>query len=83
MRIGLIGAGRIGAFHAETLTGLDFVDDLAVTDMIPEAARTVADTLGVGFAESPETLLAAGVGALVRAHAPRGPATPLPPSQSL
>jgi len=30
MRIGLIGLGRIGAFHAETLTGLGV--DLVVTD---------------------------------------------------
>ena len=65
MRIGLAGVGRIGAFHAETLTGLDFVDELVVTDLIPEAARSVADKLGVGFAETPEALLASDVDAFV------------------
>jgi myo-inositol 2-dehydrogenase/D-chiro-inositol 1-dehydrogenase len=29
MRMGLVGTGRIGAFHAETLTGLPGVDRLA------------------------------------------------------
>src|SRR5690242_19796141 len=72
MRIGLAGVGRIGAFHAETLTGLDFVDDLVVTDMVPEAARTLADDLGVGFAESAELLLASGVDAFVIATATPG-----------
>ena len=33
MRIGLAGVGRIGAFHAETLTGLDVVDEVVVTDL--------------------------------------------------
>ncbi|MET7975331.1 hypothetical protein ACFVYV_47530 [Streptomyces mirabilis] len=28
MRIGIMGLGRIGAFHAETLAGLDGVDSL-------------------------------------------------------
>ena len=35
MRIGLAGVGRIGAFHAETLTGLDFVDELVVDRPLP------------------------------------------------
>ena len=34
MRIGLIGLGRIGAFHADTLAGLDHVDELVVTDPV-------------------------------------------------
>ena len=31
MRLGLIGLGRIGAFHAETLAHLPGVDSLVVT----------------------------------------------------
>ena len=31
MRIGLAGVGRIGAFHAETLKGLDAVEQVVVT----------------------------------------------------
>ncbi|HEY8308412.1 MAG TPA: Gfo/Idh/MocA family oxidoreductase, partial [Lapillicoccus sp.] len=72
MRIGLAGVGRIGAFHAETLTGLDFVDELVVTDAFPEAAHSVADRLGVGFAETPQALLDSGVDAFVIATATPG-----------
>jgi len=32
MRIGLIGVGRIGVFHASTLRGLPGVDTLIITD---------------------------------------------------
>ena len=35
MRLGLIGLGRIGAFHAETLSQLTGVDSLVVTDAVP------------------------------------------------
>ena len=35
MRIGLIGAGRIGALHARLLTALEGVDALFVTDAEP------------------------------------------------
>ncbi len=47
MRIGIMGLGRIGAFHAETLSGLDAVDDLVVTDPVAAAAApcTVADAI--------------------------------------
>ena len=34
MRLGLIGLGRIGAFHAETLSHLPAVDSLVVTDAV-------------------------------------------------
>ena len=43
MRIGLAGVGRIGAFHAETLLGVDGVDELVVSDLDVAAARVVAD----------------------------------------
>jgi predicted dehydrogenase len=32
MRIGLVGVGRIGVFHASTLRGLPGVDSLSITD---------------------------------------------------
>ena len=38
MRIGLVGLGRIGAFHAETLSGLPAVDTLVITDARPGVA---------------------------------------------
>ena len=65
MRLGLIGLGRIGAFHAETLSTLPSVTSLVVTDAIPETTRTVAERLGVESADSPEKLLAAGIDGVV------------------
>ena len=39
MRIGLIGLGRIGAFHADTLSRHDEVDELVVTDADARGGR--------------------------------------------
>lgn len=72
MRIGLAGVGRIGAFHAETLKGLDFVDELVVTDVVTDAARALADRLDVSYASSPAELLASGVDGFVIATATPG-----------
>jgi myo-inositol 2-dehydrogenase/D-chiro-inositol 1-dehydrogenase len=33
VRLGLIGLGRIGAFHAGTLTTIPAIDSVAVTDL--------------------------------------------------
>lgn len=57
MRIGLCGAGRIGAFHAETLQGLEGVDAVVIEDARPDAARAVADRLGLDMAEDVPSLL--------------------------
>ena len=72
MRIGLAGVGRIGAFHAETLRDLPGVDEVVVTDALPDAARAVADRLGVGFAATTDELLAAGLDGFVVATATPG-----------
>jgi myo-inositol 2-dehydrogenase / D-chiro-inositol 1-dehydrogenase len=69
MRLGLIGLGRIGAFHAETLSTQPSVTSLVVTDARPETTRTVAERLGVEAADSPEKLLAAGLDGVVIAAA--------------
>jgi len=42
MRLGLLGLGRIGAFHAETLTGLPAVEELVVSDPVPALAELLA-----------------------------------------
>src|SRR5919206_2834550 len=65
MRIGLIGVGRIGAFHAKTLTDLPAVDELIITDAVPDLARRVAERLGVRVAPEPADVLAAGVDGVV------------------
>src|SRR5579862_1965959 len=69
MRIGLIGAGRIGAFHARTLRGLAEVDSLVVTDADLDRAREVGRQVGAEVAGSVTDLLGAGVEAIVIAAA--------------
>jgi myo-inositol 2-dehydrogenase/D-chiro-inositol 1-dehydrogenase len=65
MRIGLLGLGRIGAFHAETLTDLPVVEELVVSDPMPELAERAADRFGARIAGSPEAVLASGVDGVV------------------
>jgi myo-inositol 2-dehydrogenase/D-chiro-inositol 1-dehydrogenase len=72
MRLGLIGLGRIGAFHARTLAGLPEVDSLVVTDPVAAATAATLEAIGASVhtevADSPEKLLAAGVdGVLIAA----------------
>src|SRR3954463_1445533 len=69
MRIGLIGLGRIGAFHAETLSKLPSVTSLAVTDAFPAAAPAVPERLDVELGDPPDKLLAAGVDGVIIAAA--------------
>lgn len=54
MRIGLLGLGRIGAFHADKLTSLPAVDSLVVCDLVAALAAGTADRLGAEVAASPE-----------------------------
>lgn len=75
MRIGLAGAGRIGAFHALTLSSLDGVDEVVVGDSRPEVADAVAASLPSGRAVAVDALVGSGIDALVIAtstpgHAP-------------
>lgn len=69
MRLGLIGLGRIGAFHADSLTHLDAVDSLVVTDAVPSVTASVAERFGAEPAESPAALIKSGVDGIVIAAA--------------
>ena len=74
LEVGVVGLGRIGTHHVQTLLGLDGVS-VSVTDADEERARRVANDLGVRAAATPEALLESGVDALVIAtstpsHAP-------------
>ncbi|MFF4799227.1 Gfo/Idh/MocA family oxidoreductase [Streptomyces sp. NPDC001351] len=69
MRIGILGLGRIGAFHAETLSGLDVVESLVLTDPFTDAAKSAAERFGGEVVDSPQALLAAGVDGIVVAAA--------------
>jgi len=61
MRIGLVGVGRIGVFHASTLKGLDSVEQVVVADADPARAHAVANELGLEAASDVEALLGAGL----------------------
>ncbi|MEO8556572.1 MAG: Gfo/Idh/MocA family oxidoreductase [Actinomycetota bacterium] len=61
MRIGLVGVGRIGAFHAATLKGLAGVEQVVVTDSDDARARAVAKELGLDVVTDVESLLEAGL----------------------
>jgi myo-inositol 2-dehydrogenase/D-chiro-inositol 1-dehydrogenase len=74
LAVGVVGLGRIGTHHVQTLLGLDGVS-VSVTDADLQRARRVAAELGVRAVATPEELLEAGVDALVIAtstpsHAP-------------
>ena len=69
MRLGLIGLGRIGAFHADTLSHLEGVDSLVVTDAVPAGHASVAERFGAEVADSPEALIRSGVDGIVIAAA--------------
>jgi myo-inositol 2-dehydrogenase/D-chiro-inositol 1-dehydrogenase len=75
LHVGVVGVGRIGAFHARTLAGIDGVDALTLCDEDPDRARALAGELRARAVDSPQALVEAGVDALVIAtptpsHAP-------------
>ena len=63
--IGVVGLGRIGAFHTETLSGIDEVDGLVVTDQRPELVAAVAAKHGAKAVDSVAELLSSGVDGVV------------------
>ena len=65
MKLGLIGLGRIGAFHAATLAGLDAVDELVVTDPLPGVADILAARHGFVAVPSADELVRSGVDGVV------------------
>ncbi len=69
MRIGLAGAGRIGAFHAATLKSLPAVEQVVVTDVDATRAELIAKDLGLEFAASAAELLTSRLDGFVIAAA--------------
>lgn len=65
MRIGLIGLGRIGVLHAQTLSSFDVVDELLVTDAVASVAQQAVGTVGATVVDTPTQLLASGVDGVV------------------
>lgn len=69
VHVGIIGAGRIGTFHASTLQANKLVDRLTITDADLGRASRLAQQLGADFAETPSALLDVGIDAVVIAAA--------------
>jgi myo-inositol 2-dehydrogenase/D-chiro-inositol 1-dehydrogenase len=65
MRIGLIGVGRIGAFHARNLIALPAVDELVISDAVLALAEAVGREIGATVVPEPADVLAAGVDGVV------------------
>ena len=71
MRIGLIGLGRIGAFHADTLSRHAQVDQLLVHDAVPSVAEAAAVRFGATAVATADELLASGLdGVLIASSTP-------------
>lgn len=68
MRVGVVGAGRIGRLHVATLTDHPAVGSVAICDARPDAARDLADKFDATAVDSVDDLLA-GVDAVVIAAA--------------
>ncbi|KIF77541.1 dehydrogenase, partial [Streptomyces sp. 150FB] len=69
MRIGLIGTGRIGTFHADVLSRHRDVGSLVVADTDSVRAAQVADRTGSTAAPSVDEIFTWGVDAVVIASA--------------
>ncbi|MGW5847255.1 Gfo/Idh/MocA family protein [Streptomyces sp. NPDC055254] len=69
MRIGLIGTGRIGSFHAAALARHPEAGSLLLADADPARAARLADRLGATAAPSVEQVFTWGVDAVVVACA--------------
>ncbi len=73
--MGVVGVGRIGAFHVRTLRSLAGVSSVKLVDADPARARNIASAAGAEVLDTPEALVEAGVDAFViatatPAHAP-------------
>jgi myo-inositol 2-dehydrogenase/D-chiro-inositol 1-dehydrogenase len=74
LRLGVIGAGRIGAFHVRTLLALSGTAAVTVCEADAVQSARLVSELGVATAATPEALIDSGVDAIViatptRAHA--------------
>ncbi|MET0702964.1 MAG: Gfo/Idh/MocA family oxidoreductase, partial [Mycobacterium sp.] len=67
--LGLIGLGRIGAFHTETLMNLPGLDGLVITDERLDVVKQVATKYGATPVDSVEVLFDSGVDGIVIAAA--------------
>ncbi|MEM8580214.1 MAG: inositol 2-dehydrogenase [Pseudomonadota bacterium] len=65
LRVGLLGSGRIGQVHAQSIKALRNAQVTAVADAIPEAAAALADSSGARVSGAEEILRAGDIDAVV------------------
>src|SRR5262245_36228706 len=69
MRIGLVGAGRIGARHAETLGSLPEVESVVIADVDAVRARALAGKYAARAVDTVDDLFGSGLDGVVVAAA--------------
>ena len=72
LHVGVIGVGRMGALHVQTLQSLVSVASVVVADAEVARARELAREVGVTVADTPEELFESGIDAVVIATATPG-----------
>jgi myo-inositol 2-dehydrogenase/D-chiro-inositol 1-dehydrogenase len=65
MRIGLVGAGRMGEFHAEVLASIDDVETVVVSDVDHTRAELLVHRIGGEVVDSLDDLFNSSIDALV------------------
>src|ERR671911_156197 len=65
MRVGVIGAGRIGALHAANLADLTEIDEVVITDRDRTRAAQVSDRIGAATTDDATAAVEAGIDAAV------------------
>lgn len=65
IRIGLLGAGRIGRIHAQNVAASDKARLVAVADALPDSARSLAGSLGARAASARAVISARDVDAVL------------------
>jgi myo-inositol 2-dehydrogenase/D-chiro-inositol 1-dehydrogenase len=63
-RVGIVGAGGVAQRHARVLAGLPDVQVVGVTDVVSDAARSLAEAHGAGVFDDVDDLLGAGLDAV-------------------
>ncbi|MEM0947116.1 MAG: inositol 2-dehydrogenase [Pseudomonadota bacterium] len=65
LRIGILGCGRIGQVHAQSLKGMDEATIVAVADAVPASAEALANATGAEVRDANDILTSDDINAVV------------------